>query len=588
MRIKYILSNLAISVLGLFFACQPALAQMEFDTSGRVIYEVGPRGTGTASQEIKLTNNFSHIYPKEYQLEIVGNKIQNIQAEDSQGNILNKVQEAGSKTIINLLFNETNVGKDKITDFTINYDIPNLAVKKGQIWEMSIPRLANSKDFDDFNLVIKVPDAFGSLSYSSVNPFSEEITNNQLILNYQRTQLGENPILLAFGEFQIFNFDLDFTLTNSQNQTVNKVIPIPPDTSYQSVFLTDISPRPVKIYADEDYNWLALYEINPGEAVEINVKGQAKIFGEAENKNFASLHKNKPMDNYLKTDEYWQVSSPIIQDLKDYFTTPSQIYDFVVDHLEYDYENLQESERLGAVKAYQEKKGVCTEFSDLFVTLARANGIPARELEGFAFTDNKELFTLAAENDVLHSWVEYWDSGQELWLPADPTWAKTTEGIDFINNFDLGHFAFVIHGMSSTKPIPPGFYKNGLSQNKNVNVEFAKKLLPKPDPNLTVEWEIVDDKPQVIIKNDALSAEYNVTITLQDWKNNDLLKSNIGIFPPLGSAAYDIEPPGFWAKLFGNPSYQVIVNQETHKLDYPVGKLNFLDFFANLWSSLRK
>jgi len=52
---------------------------------------------------------------------------------------------------------------------------------------------------------------------------------------------------------------------------------------------------------------------------------------------------------------------------------------------------------------------VCLEYTDLFVTLARAAGIPSRSIEGFAYTKNSRLRPLSLVDDVLHAWVQYYD-----------------------------------------------------------------------------------------------------------------------------------------------------------------------------------
>ncbi|MCX6777042.1 MAG: transglutaminase domain-containing protein [Candidatus Micrarchaeota archaeon] len=58
------------------------------------------------------------------------------------------------------------------------------------------------------------------------------------------------------------------------------------------------------------------------------------------------------------------------------------------------------------------KKGVCTEYSTLFVTLARAAGIPARFVTGFAYDENKSEWSG-------HSWAEVYIG---KWVPVDATW----------------------------------------------------------------------------------------------------------------------------------------------------------------------
>jgi hypothetical protein len=67
-----------------------------------------------------------------------------------------------------------------------------------------------------------------------------------------------------------------------------------------------------------------------------------------------------------------------------------------------------------ALDVLDNKAGDCTEHSLLFVTLARAAGIPAREVGGVAYLDGeKPLFGW-------HAWAEIHNGKQ--WVSVDPTW----------------------------------------------------------------------------------------------------------------------------------------------------------------------
>lgn len=67
-----------------------------------------------------------------------------------------------------------------------------------------------------------------------------------------------------------------------------------------------------------------------------------------------------------------------------------------------------------ALAVLDNKAGDCTEHSLLFVALARAAGIPAREVSGVAFvTAAKPMFGW-------HAWAEIHDGTQ--WVSVDPTW----------------------------------------------------------------------------------------------------------------------------------------------------------------------
>lgn len=60
------------------------------------------------------------------------------------------------------------------------------------------------------------------------------------------------------------------------------------------------------------------------------------------------------------------------------------------------------------------KVGDCTEYAQLFVSLARASGLPAREVAGFIYTGDSTNGTVGG-----HAWVEVFVDGQ--WISMDPT-----------------------------------------------------------------------------------------------------------------------------------------------------------------------
>jgi Transglutaminase-like superfamily len=69
-----------------------------------------------------------------------------------------------------------------------------------------------------------------------------------------------------------------------------------------------------------------------------------------------------------------------------------------------------------ALEILENKAGDCTEHTLLFVTLARAAGIPAREVGGVAFVnEGQPMFGW-------HAWAEIHDGKQ--WVSVDPTWGQ--------------------------------------------------------------------------------------------------------------------------------------------------------------------
>jgi len=67
--------------------------------------------------------------------------------------------------------------------------------------------------------------------------------------------------------------------------------------------------------------------------------------------------------------------------------------------------------------ALSEGAGECTDYADLFTTLARAAGYPARNVYGLAYKDGPQPAFM------FHAWNEVYYDGQ--WHAVDPTWNQT-------------------------------------------------------------------------------------------------------------------------------------------------------------------
>lgn len=67
----------------------------------------------------------------------------------------------------------------------------------------------------------------------------------------------------------------------------------------------------------------------------------------------------------------------------------------------------------------EEKRGYCTSFASALTVLARAAGIPARYVEGYATSPDKDSIARVTQQDA-HAWTEIYFPGFG-WLPFDPT-----------------------------------------------------------------------------------------------------------------------------------------------------------------------
>ncbi|MEK7106204.1 MAG: transglutaminase-like domain-containing protein, partial [Patescibacteria group bacterium] len=180
---------------------------------------------------------------------------------------------------------------------------------------------------------------------------------------------------------------------------------------------------------------------------------------------------------YLSERPYWEVSDSLIVDLAQKYKTPEDIYTYVSTALSYDYSRVSlGTERYGAVGSLEsQKSALCNEFTDLFIAIARASGIPARRVVGYGYTTNPKIRPLSLIVDVLHTWPEYYDEKKSLWISIDTTWANTTGGIDYFNKLDFSHIAFAINGISSTEPKSAGMYKDTSIASKDVVVSLSEE-----------------------------------------------------------------------------------------------------------------
>lgn len=88
---------------------------------------------------------------------------------------------------------------------------------------------------------------------------------------------------------------------------------------------------------------------------------------------------------------------------------------FVHDHLAY-----HDSKDMRTVfDTLRDRQGDCTEFADLFTTLSRAVGLPARTIFGLAYQADSQSFAPHAWNEV---------AIDDVWRSVDPTWGQTHLG----------------------------------------------------------------------------------------------------------------------------------------------------------------
>lgn len=373
-------------------------------------------------------------------------------------------QKEGTKVIFNFSTPIASGKLDKLLEVT--YNQKNSVVQQGTAYELILPSYGttdqpsnvtlNTSGFIDKKLTIAKPrpDKNEKVSYSWLN-------------------VSEPAIFLAFGEYQTYKVNLKYHLTNDRFVAVRQDIAFPPETALQEVFVEKINPAPDEFLTDNDGNYIGRYVLDAQEKINISFDGFVKVYA-LEQENMIPYIRNqiKTQKSYLlKEQKYWEVTNPELIKSTESLKSALQIYDFTRDSLSYSFERLNETkERYGADGAFRlPDKAVCMEYTDMFVGISRLNGIAAREIQGYGYSDDERLRPISTASDILHAWPEYYDTASELWVPLDPTW-EDTSGIDYKGGFDMNHIVLTIHGADSVYPLPAGMYKSGKTKDVDIHV----------------------------------------------------------------------------------------------------------------------
>lgn len=468
------------AILALFCFLTPVRAA-DFTADYDISYAISPTGLAIVTQNIVLTNNQSNLYPKQYTITIDTTDIKNVIAYDDKGVITPSITRKDGKTDIALKFNAQSAGLGKQTPFSLRFEQNDIAALYGRIWEVNIPGVVDDPNIGTYTVSLQSPVTFGANAYMKPAP--------ALARKWTKEQMIKGGISAAYGEKQEYQAQLTYEMENTENNAVLYEIAIPPDTEYQKVTITSLDPKPLDLRRDEDGNWIAQYELKAGEKktavalLQISVSITPRSDFEA---------RNFQKEEYLKPQPFWEVTDPKIVELAGKLRTPEAIYQFVMTTLAYDSNRTRQSLiRKGALGALKDPTtSVCSEFTDLFVAIARAAGIPAREVVGYAHTTNTKLRPISFVADVLHAWPEYYDDSSKLWKQVDPTWGNTTKGVNYFDTLDFDHIAFVIHGASSERPYPAGSFKEGSTPKKNVLVTFTEVKQNNPTAAVKTTFEI--------------------------------------------------------------------------------------------------
>lgn len=351
------------------------------------------------------------------------------------------------------------------------YDSFALLNKAGAIYDLYIPTFAKEFQFEDNNTkrvistAVNIPKTLGPINFVNPKKTPKDL-GDKLQYTYTQQELTGTVSWLQIGNKQFYKFDIRQPYTGTSNvpglfNTYNVILPrdIVSGALNQKIHFTQVSPTPEVVFHDENDNLIAKFALPASETGEIIVSGYAEV---TENNQFDIKYSGDLSDlnsNVLGANiapaEFWEVDSSAIQakasELKgsetNVYNLISKTYQYVVDQIDYsEVKRFGINERQGALKTLQGGAAVCMEYSDLFIALMRAQGVPARAAFGYGY-DTRATNGI----DTAHQWAEVYLPAQDTWVSIDTTWGES--GTDVIGG-NLNHFFKYVANESPNEPAP--------------------------------------------------------------------------------------------------------------------------------------
>ncbi len=104
----------------------------------------------------------------------------------------------------------------------------------------------------------------------------------------------------------------------------------------------------------------------------------------------------------------------------DTYVVASKVAKWIREDINYDLSSIAANPDQSSTEVFESKAGVCREISNLFISMMRSLGIPARVVTGYAYTNSEEVSAYVGSNWGGHAWAEVL-IGDE-WVPFDLTY----------------------------------------------------------------------------------------------------------------------------------------------------------------------
>jgi transglutaminase-like putative cysteine protease len=267
----------------------------------------------------------------------------------------------------------------------------------------------------------------------ALNPFTIGSSIINANLSYVVSLNGQTPQTISLKLFGFYN-------TSAQDVILSSALP---STSSSDSFLNNI----------------LTFQLNPqlqSQEVDLNLLANVSYL------NWIGFGSNDPQ--YLMPSQYVIITPEISQAAQQIVGNESNPFKKIVLLTSWVHNNVKyEGAGLSTVImnsswVFDNRVGKCSEFTHLFIAMARSVGIPAKFIAGFVFNGNSW---------ALHAWAEVYVGGE--WYPVDPTFdealildashVEMASGVDqsVVNNIISGSGNFNISDVSLVNNLSAGF-----------------------------------------------------------------------------------------------------------------------------------
>lgn len=443
---------------------------------------------------------------------IPSSAVENIRIWDGSGNLPFQTSVGDEKTT--LTFQTRNIPPRSSYSYYISYDVKEAVAGSAYEYRVLAWGFTAETEYKRYIVTVKgPPGTYPFLSRENATLISKDPPTWQYVTALKKGEKAESFQSRFYASPALYKITTTIPIygpaSGSAAGVLLDAIVLSGEIASQFSAVIASNYQPVGAYFDPDNNLhiiFSLGNISAGERREVQIELLCEVSVHdpgisAENvRSFSEI--SRSLENYTVPAEGWESDSPFIsqaaRDLvagePNVYAALEKIHRYVVERLSYELQDV----RRGALWAFINRRGDCSEYTDLSIALARAVGIPARAIYGWGLSGK--------DNIVEHAWPEFYLPGVG-WQPSDPTWAESAG--DYFCRIETVHIAKSIRGLTAGEAASrltfygeaPEFGKSAttvsiieLSEVRQLYITAAEYLLRIAENLFKVENEILARK----------------------------------------------------------------------------------------------